>query len=98
MTLAIEHTVSGPFSAANNGSVSMTTGGTDRILIVFVHSETITSATPGSSITCAALTFHLRKALAFNNGGSYKSYLEEWWAYAPSQLTAQTLAVTLTGV
>lgn len=95
MALGIEGANHNIFSGTNTGTVNVTTAGTNRILVVSVHNEKNGSRQTVSSVTSAGLTWTRRKAFAFNASNTALQNLETWWAYAPSQLTAHTITVTL---
>src|ERR1035437_6820012 len=98
MTLAIEGAVAADFGGgASSATIPVTSGGTDRIVVVHICTER--NATPRrtvTSVTAAGLTFAKRKDL--DVGDIYGTSVEVWWAYAAAQQTALTITVTMSGV
>src|ERR1035437_5433989 len=97
MTLAIEGAAAADFGGgASSASISVTTGGPNRVIIVHVSTEN--NGTPERTVTgvaAAGLTFYLRKTLAV--GGGYGVGVETWWANSAAQQTGLSITVTMSG-
>lgn len=84
---------------ASSGTISLSTMGTSRIVLLFVHTDAATRRTVSSVSDTNGLTWALYKAYNFDSEDptNHKQRLEVWWAYAAAQQTANTVTVTLSG-
>jgi|GEM_PF-5092330 len=101
MTLAIDTTkptnASTLHGATTSVVLSMSTGGTNRIILVFVATDTLTTAVTVSSVTSSGLTFAKRSGLIYTSNTGYQGDMEIWWAYAAAQITTQNITINISG-
>jgi hypothetical protein len=84
--------------ATTSTTLTISTTGTNRIILVFVATETITTARTVSSVSASGLTFAKRSGLGYtSNTGGYLGNMECWWAYAAAQQTNLVITVTISG-
>lgn len=98
MALALDGNAHGVSHSATTVSCSITTSGTNRVLIAIIANDGAVSTfseVDVSGVAGASLTWTLRKRYS-NTGGTHTDHhtIEEWWAPAPSQLTSQTITAT----
>ena len=88
MAVAYDSQISGSGNGANSYTVSLSTGGTNRLIIVSIHTSNNTALVPSAT----GLTFvQVGANLSYASNGEQQIYR----AFASSQLSA--LTVTLTG-
>ena len=106
MTLAIDSgsKTSSNFNQTNSGTISLTTAGTDELVILLIAAEattpggggppapTITGVSGGSGLTWARRATYSQTDTA---GTQICNRIQEiWWAWASAQQTSQTITVT----
>lgn len=97
MTLAVEGNNGSNQSTVSSGTVTITTSGADRIIVLMSHMEGNTRPTITAVSDVAGLTWHKRVAIQYDSSLSAPlclQNLEVWWAYAHATLTADTVSVT----
>src|SRR5665213_2532552 len=98
MSLAVEGAAHSGFNSGASGSVAVTTNGADRIIILVLGNEAALSQTFNAP-TASGLTFQKRSGQTWvSQPGTFMADQEVWWAYASAQLTAESIAVTTTGI
>lgn len=97
MALALDGYAGGQFSGTASGTASLTTTGTNDIIIVCVHNEASTAQSVQSISDSAGLSWARVANVQGVGGSSYVNNGELWWALAPAALSADTITVTLTG-
>jgi hypothetical protein len=88
----------GSVSTGTTISLSISTSGTNRLVVVEGHSErTVGQGSHATmSVSGGGLTWHARSQVVLDNAGVPAAYndVEVWWAYAPTALTAAAITVT----
>lgn len=98
MTLALDGHAHATASTTTSVGAAITTSGADRVIIALVCNDGAPStfaAVNVSGVSGGGLTWSLRKRYS-NVGGRHTNNhtIEEWWAPASAQLTAQTITAT----
>lgn len=90
-------TIEGAVSAASSSpqTINITTTSTQDVIVVFAECQPTTTSCSVSSVSdVAGLTWHTRCGAPCD--GTFVT-MEEWWAYSPNILTADTVTVTYSG-
>jgi hypothetical protein len=98
MTLALEGGNSAHDSGKTSKAITVSTSGTDRIIVVCAGNEGNASLRQISSVAATGLTFALRaKQTQAAGTPTFGNEAEIWWAYAASQQTNTSITVTWDG-
>jgi hypothetical protein len=92
VTVAVEGGANAGSSFNLNPTVSITTSGTDRIIVVFIGANRSPDTVSVLSVTASGLTFTRRYTTVYNPTGR-PQLVEFWWAYAAAQQTGTTITV-----
>ena len=94
--LSVDGSITGSFSTASSGSVTLSTGNSNDIIVVVVGAESNVNhnAHTVGSVTSTGLTFAKRSA---GTVGSVYLDTEVWWALASSPLNSASITVNMSG-